>query len=180
MKNSIFTILLVLIFSGCNPRRENLKNSTSEFDTTKQTPFSVLDTANANKEVGKRIAEYMKDTSLIKHLRAIKLICISFYSDEKDTIMAIEGFSFKPVISPQSRDEKYGFRGWLYYIDMPILFYDNEIAYGSMFYNANKLLPDTIKIQYLKNQNATPCWIYKIRSKNQLELIKKIPAYKAI
>jgi hypothetical protein len=180
MKNTILALLFLLIFSACNPKRDKLNNYTGKYDTTKYSPYSIIDTANASQAVSKCIANYMKDTSLVKHLSKIKLICVSFYSDEKDTLMAIEGFSAKPVISPQSKDEKYGFRGWLFFHDMPILFYDNAIAFGSKLYNVNKLLPDTIRIRYLKNQIAIPSWIYKISAKTQLELIHKTPAYRAI
>lgn len=177
MKHLII-ILAVVLLLGCNSKREEsvaIKNSNN--DLFKK--YSVSDTSNTNPLLDKNIREYMQDPSVAKHNNIITLICISFYVQIKDTLMSIEGFSSKPIITPQQRDEKYNFIGWLFYNEMPVLFYDNEKIYGKYFYNSAKLLIDNLKFYQIDSNLITfPAFIYKISQKNNITLIEKTPEYK--
>jgi hypothetical protein len=180
MKKILVALLIFLGFIACNPEKKKVKFTQIKSEKEHIAHFSILDTTNANVNLSNCVSFYMNDSSIAKYHNNINLIGISFYIEKKDTLMLIAGFSTKPVIDPQSLKEKYSFRGWLFFNEIPVLFYDNEKTFGGKFYYVNKLLPDTIIIQHIKNQNVIPCWVYKIKSKNQLELIKKIPGYRVI
>jgi hypothetical protein len=169
-------ILLLFLFAigACNPVNKKVVHST--FSTSKYQP--ILDSSIVKPIVSNCISNYMTDSSISKHNDLIRLLLIEFFYENEDTIFSISGHSVLPTIGPQNKSDGYEFKGFTYLNKYPVLFYDNERGLGYEFYNANKLIKDSLKFdEYPENLVGLPKWLYKVHSKDSLILIRKIPEF---
>jgi hypothetical protein len=172
MRHKLFLILFALV--ACNPVNKKVAQSTvstSKYQTT-------LDSSIVKPIVSNCISNYMTDSSISKHKDLIRLLLIEFFYENEDTIFSISGHSVIPIIGPQNKSDGYEFQGFIYLNKYPVLFYDNKRGFGLEFYNANKLIKDTLKFdEYPENLVGLPKWLYKVDSKDSLILIRKISEF---
>jgi hypothetical protein len=179
MNKTLLVYSLIFLLSSCNFQKKNPKLTLSEKEKVIFETHSIFDTTIISKKLSDCIITYMKDTSISKYSNSINLLCVSFYNLNNDTVMSLQGFTDKPTIIPKLSGEEHLFQGWLYFNHLPVLISDNETLLGTKFYKPDMLLPDTVTIHNLiDDQYSLPRWIYKVESGKKLALQKKNPRYK--